>query len=105
MQAGFLNNIIEFEKRIVTSNVYNEQYVDYVKCSACRAQVIYNNGNRAIENNEMVVNYSPTFVIRQYHDINETMRIKFNGKYYRIISIVPNNKLQNKTILTELINE
>lgn len=105
MQAGFLNKIIEIEKRIVTTNTFNEQVAEYEKCLVCRAQVVYNNGNRSIENDELVVNYSPTFIVRQYHDINETMRIKFDDKYYRIVSIMPSNKLQNKTIITDLINE
>lgn len=105
MQAGLLRDTIEFEQRELISNQFNEQVVEYHKCLTTKAQVEYSTGNRAIENNEMVVNYSPVFNIRYYHNINETMRIKFNNQYYRIISIQPFRQYQYKKIITELINE
>lgn len=105
MQAGLLKDIIEFETRVIINNEFNEQVVEYVKCLTTKAQVVYSSGSRSVENNEMVINYSPTFNIRYYHNINETMRIKFNNHYYRIVSIEPYNQYQYKKIITELINE
>lgn len=105
MQAGLLRDIIEFEKRELITNEFNEQMIEYKPCLITKAQVIYSSGTRSIENNEMVVNYNPVFVIRYYHAINETMRIKFNNHYYRIVSIEPQKQYQQKRIITELINE
>lgn len=105
MQAGQLKDIIEFEQRELIANQFNEQVIEYHKCLTTKAQVIYSSGARSVENNEMVVNYNPVFVIRYYHAINETMRIKFNNHYYRIVSIEPQKQYQQKRIITELINE
>nr|DAY94681.1 MAG TPA: Putative head tail adaptor [Caudoviricetes sp.] len=105
MQAGLLKDIIEFEKRELITNEFNEQMIEYKPCLITKAQVIYSDGSRAIENDEIVVNYSPVFNIRYYHNVNETMRIKFNNQYYRIVSIQPFKQYQYKKIITELINE
>ena len=105
MQAGLLNNVIEFEKRELITNEFNEQMIEYNKCLTTKAQVEYSSGSRAVENNEIVFNYSPIFNIRYYHNVNETMRIKFNNQYYRIVSIQPFRQYQYKRIITELINE
>lgn len=105
MQAGLLKDIIEFEQRELITNEFNEQMIVYKPCLTTKAQVIYSDGSRAIENDEMVFNYSPIFNIRYYHNVNETMRIKFNNQYYRIVSIQPFKQYQYKRIITELINE
>lgn len=105
MQSGLLRDIIEFEQRELITNEFNEQMIEYKSCLTTKAQVEYSSGSRAIENNEMVVNYSPVFNIRYYHNINETMRIKFNNQYYRIVSIQPFKQYQYKKIIAELINE
>lgn len=104
MQAGQLKHIIEFEKRELITNEFNEQMIEYNKCLTTKAQVEFSDGSRAVENNEIVFNYSPVFNIRYYHNVNETMRIKFNNQYYRIVSIQPFKEYQYKRIITELIN-
>ncbi|SKB43538.1 Phage head-tail joining protein [Macellibacteroides fermentans] len=54
---------------------------------------------------EIVNTYNITFTVRNYHSINETMRIIWKGKYYRIISILPDKYKQSTDIIGELINE
>ena len=49
--------------------------------------------------------YNITFAIRGYHVIDEYMRIKWNGKYYRILNIIPDKHLNEIKIDAELINE
>lgn len=105
MQAGLLKDTIEFEQRDLITNEFNEQMIEYHKCLTTKAQVEYSSGARSVENNEIVINYNPVFVIRYYHAINETMRIKFNNHYYRIVSVEPQKQYQQKRIITELINE
>lgn len=106
MEAGLLSEIIYIKSRTYDdNNGFNEQvekYVDYLKC---RAQVKYSSGKREIYNNELVVAYSPTFVIRKHYKIDETMKIFYNDKVYRIVSIEPDSKKQCQYIITELINE
>ena len=100
MQSGLLRDIIEFEKRELITNEFNEQMIEYKPCLTTKAQVIYSSGARSVENNEIVINYNPVFVIRYYYAINE-----FNNHYYRIVSIEPQKQYQQKRIITELINE
>ena len=45
------------------------------------------------------------FTIRIYHKVDERMRIIWEGKKYRILSIEEDRTLQQLTIKTELINE
>lgn len=106
MQAGLLNNIIKVQKRVYSEdNKFNEQEETYIDYLTIRARVKYSSGSRSIENKEVFINYSPEFIIRIYHKIDETMIILYNDKKYRIVSIEPDIKLQSKTIITELINE
>ena len=62
-------------------------------------------GTREIQNNEIFYDYSKTFIVRMYVDVLDTDRIKYDDKYYRVISIEPDLHLQQKTILAELVNE
>jgi SPP1 family predicted phage head-tail adaptor len=105
MQAGLLRDIIEIEKVIITKDTYGSDIETYEYYLKTKAQVIYSSGNRNITNSEVVYNYNTTFVIRYYIEITESMRIKFGGRYYRILSIENNKQFQQKTVITELINE
>lgn len=105
MQAGRLNEVIEIFQPQIDKNEYGEQVQVYVKCYTTRAHVEYNSGNRNIENNEVVFNYNRTFHIRRYVQVNENYQIKWQGKYYRILSIEDVRPWNEKIIQTELINE
>ena len=56
MQSGLLRDIIEFEKRELITNEFNEQMIEYKPCLTTKAQVIYSSGARSVENNEIVIN-------------------------------------------------
>lgn len=105
MQAGLLNDIIEIQKLITTKDAYGSDIETYEYFLKTKAQVIYSSGNRLITNNEITFNYNTTFVVRYYIEVIESMRIKFQSRYYRILSIEQDKRLQKKTIITELINE
>nr|WP_320037822.1 phage head closure protein [uncultured Bacteroides sp.] len=70
-----------------------------------RAQVTTNSGNRQNQNNEIIHTYNVTFIVRLYHDIEESDRVIYNGKKYRIISINKELYKQSINIIGELINE
>ncbi len=67
--------------------------------------MIINSGNRINQNNEIVNTYNVSFLIRLYHNVNESDRIIYDNKKYRIISINKDSAKQSKTIIGELINE
>ena len=105
MKAGKLRDTIEIFKPVVNTTEYGGSVTSYEFHYKTRAEVIYNSGSKTNENNEVFYSTSITFRIRYYVDVKETMRIKFQDKYYQIISIEPNKYYNNKTIITELVNE
>lgn len=65
------------------------------------------NGNKGNVNDEIYTSYFATFQVRQYHrvQIDENMRIEWDGNAYRILAIFMDKALQCVTIKAELINE
>ena len=57
------------------------------------------------ENNEIVFAYEVIFTVRIYLQITERMRIIWEGRKYRILSIELSKQIQKLTIRAELINE
>ena len=106
MESGLLKDIITFQKQFVTVDVYGHEITTYTDAFTTRADVIWNNGNRIVSNDEIVYENTVSFVVRYYCPVEDTMRIKHQDKLYRIISVNPDRDLyNNKTIITELINE
>ena len=105
MQAGLLKELISIYKPELSSNEYGEQIQEYVKCKDTKSQVRYNNGNKSISNDEVVSNYTKTFLVRNYIEINDNYIIEWNKNRYRILSIEDNKQYQYKQIIAELINE
>ena len=54
--------------------------------------------------NEIVNSYTVIFTVRNYHKIDEFMRVLWKGKLYRILSIENSREKQSLTINAELIN-
>ena len=105
MKAGKLRDTIEIFKPVVNTTEYEDFVTSYEFHYKTRAEVIYNSGTKTNENNEVFYSTSRTFRVRYYVYVTEPMRIKFQDKYYQIISIEPNKYYNNKTIITELVNE
>lgn len=107
MRAGLLNEIIKVEQPVIAQNDYGAN--DYTEWETfierTKAQVTYGSGNRVTENNEIFFTYEVIFTVRYYHKINEDMRIIWQNKKYRILSLQRNKPQQSLTIKTELINE
>lgn len=107
MIAGTLEYNISIYKPVVEEGKYGPGktvYVPYIRKT--RARVINNKGARQQENNEVIYDYTITFCIRSYHKIDEYMRIKYNGRFYRILNIIPPERRINQIqIDAQLINE
>ena len=106
MQRGKLKEKVIFERCIVSIDEYSHEEYTYVYAFSTRAQVKFNNGNRLIDNQEIFYENTVTFIVSDYIPYEETMRIKYRDKYYRILSVnnekVPTRKIE---IIAELINE
>ena len=106
MRAGSLaRNVITIEEPVTNRDDYGSQQVGWQTVVTTRSEVIYTKGNRQSDSIEVYYDYNPIFKVRYYHNIDNYMRIKYNSKYYRILSIQPDIKSQTLTIITELINE
>ena len=105
MDAGSLTEIIEIYSPHVYKNDVGEQVNDYILKNTTKAKKVNKGGSRNLENNEIVYNYTKTFEVRIYVDVDDFDRIKYNNKFYRILDIDTNKELQKITITTELVNE
>lgn len=105
MIAGTLTDIIQIYNPIVVINEYGEQKTEYVLKVTTRSRVLPNGGSRQTSNNETYYPYQKSFLIRDYIDINDFDRIKWNNKYYKILDITPNRQRMELEVRTELIND
>lgn len=105
MNAGRLTEVISIERPSIAQNDFVANSIQWQKHIQTRADVTFESGTRATENNEVIFSYNKVFTIRYYHDIDEKDRIIWNGKKWRILSLEPDKTKQLITIRTELINE
>lgn len=105
MIAGRLNEIISILHPTTTTNEYGEEVTEYKKTYTTRAKVDHKGGGRAIENNELIFDYSKTFNIRSYVPVCDNDQIEWQSKRYRILSTEYRREWNDIIITTELINE
>lgn len=106
MEAGKLNQRIEFYHLELQTDDYGHEIYNYEFAFATRANVIYNSGNRIIENSEIFYDNTLSFSVRSYCPVQDTDRIKYRNNFYRILSVNDEyNKHNKKIIIAELINE
>lgn len=106
MIAGELNELISIERLEIIKNGYGEvEATEWINKINTRADISYKSGARVDDNNELFFSYNVIFGVRYYHQINELDRVVWNGKYYRIMAIQPEKKIQRKLLHCELINE
>lgn len=106
MLAGKLNEIIEIHSPIRRTNEFGEVEENvYKRMITTKAQVIYNSGNKIVDNDEIFNEYRIQFIVRIYHKITETDRVKFDGKFYMIESIEKSRQYQLQKLNCRLVNE
>lgn len=105
MRAGILKEKLDIYVNKETVTEYGSKHRNWEYLYSIRAAVRNNGGGRRIENNEILYSYSKEFIVRHYVVIDETMRLKYNNKMYRIISIEPNKYYNDKIIITEECND
>lgn len=105
MIAGLLKDRIEIWQPLVVRDEYGNQKTTYQFKTSTRAKIDNVKGERAEENDEVVYVYTKTFHVRIYVNVGDFDRIKWNGKFYRLLNIEPNKERQELKIETQLINE
>lgn len=105
MKAGTLKYLIEIYKPIITETEYGDTNVEWEFHYKTHANMMYNSGSRINENNEIFYPTTRTFIVRHYVPVKETMRVKFEDKYYQIVSVNPNKYYNDTEIIADLVNE
>lgn len=105
MIAGLLKEIIDIYSPYQHKNEYGEVEDSFEKSFRTKAQVVYNSGNRIIDNNEIFNEYKVQFIVRIYHKISELDRIKYDGKFYQIESIEKSRQYQLQKLNCVIVNE
>ena len=105
ISSGRLNETIEIWYLDVKTSDYGDTTESWNFSSNARAMVDHNTGSLNSENFEIFNAYNKSFTVRIHTDVRDTDRIKYNGKFYRIITIDIDRPKQIKIIQTELINE
>ena len=106
MRAGLMTNTIRVERRVDIANEYgtsSKRWETFI--SKTKAEVKYDSGDLVNQVNEIVHTQRVTFIVRIYHQITPDMRIIWENRKYRILSLQADKKSQSLLIKTELINE
>lgn len=106
MRAGGLRkHRIEIQSRTETVNEFGERVKDWATVITTRADATYRDGVALMENREAFTEYRIDFYIRQYHQVDDTMRVLFAGGKYKVEAVLPNPDKQLLTLKTSKINE
>ena len=106
MRAGGLKYQIELYKpENRESGFSSSASIWYDLVRSTRADILFNKGGIVQEGKEYLPSYSVDFRVRNYHDVQENWRVKYKDKFYQIEAIIPNDKRQLVTLVTNMVNE
>ena len=105
MQAGLLKYVIDIQTVIIDKDEYGAETEQWQNVIQTKADVRYLNGSKTLQNGEIININQLQFIVRHYLTINEQMRIVYEEKKYRILSINNDRLMAKKTIIAELIND
>lgn len=106
MRAGGLRRArIQILNYTEAPNDYGARTKSWLPYISTNADIDFISGSRRQDMYEMTTSYTVDFRIRIYHRVDESMRIRYKDKYYRIEAILPNEDKQMQTIVGKLINE
>lgn len=103
--AGLFNELVDIYKFFKQKNDYGEEVTYREKVFSTRAKVGHIGGSRSVINNEIQTPYTKNFVLRIYAPVFDDSYIKYQDKFYRVISIDTDREMQQKVVITELVNE
>ena len=90
---------------VVTSSDFGGNETNYVAKYQGKAAVKYKSQDRTNENSEIFYSTVIEIKVRHYVPVEEEDRIMWNGKQYRILSLIPDSKRREITIIGEKVNE
>lgn len=105
MYSGRLNEFIEIYRYEKEANAFGEMVEIRHRKYECWAAVGHLGGSRQVLNSEVSYPYQKNFLVRYHVPICENDEIKWNNKFYRVLSIDKDREMQQQTIITQIVNE
>ena len=105
MKAGNLKEKIEIYKPVATKTDFGNNRITYELHYTTRCMVRHDSGNKEETNGEIFHSKNKMFIVRYYVPVQENMRIKYEGDFYSIQSIIPNKYYNNLEMYCTLVNE
>ena len=104
-RAGLLNEIIKIYKVNWVKDSYGSQVETLELRLETRANTTTNGRGRNIEHSEVVHDYSATFLVRYYVELNDFDIIEWQGKFYRILNFIKERDRNQITVYTEWLRD
>ena len=105
MNAAILKDPIDIYELVTTKTEYGTIQTSYNLKYHTRAYVRFNSENMTVSEGEVFYPINRTFIVRAYVPVVETDRIKWDNKWWRILSINKNKYYNNIEISTTVVNE
>lgn len=105
MKAGILRESISIYKPKVIKTDFGSIKYEYEYWKDIRCKVYHLSGNKQENDYEVFYSKNLRFIVRNYNQLEENMRIKYEGKFYDIESIIPNKYYNDKEVNATLVND
>lgn len=104
MNAALLKNPIEIHELVTEKTEYGTIRSFYRYKCRTRSHIIFNSENQVVSEGEVFYPINRTFIVRSYIPVKETDRIKWEDKFWKIMSINKNIYFNDIEIVTTLVN-
>ena len=105
MRAGLLRYIMVLQKRTETRPAMGAVQATYTDLAPVRCNVVVTTGTFKNSDSQFINSQVVDFTVRYNIEVNEEMRIKYEGRIYKILFISPDIKKGSKTIVVEFLSK
>jgi head-tail adaptor len=105
MHAGKLKYPVEVYHRVEKQDVSGELREIWEKTADTRASILWNAGQRAVENGALNIPKTISLITRSYVDIGDDTKLRIQGSWYRVTSWHDDLTYRDKVIEAELTEE
>ena len=104
MDSALLRHPIDIYQLVTTKTDYGTINTSYELKYSTKAHIIFNSENQVVSEGEVYYPINRTFIVRSYVPVIEKDRIKYDDKFYSILSINKNDYYANTEIIATLVN-
>ena len=104
MNSALLKHPIDIYELVVSKTEYGTIQSSYTLKYHTRSYIKFNSENMTVSEGEVFYPITRTFIVRAYVPVVETDRIKWDNKWWSILSINKNKYYNNTEIQATLVN-